>query len=112
MATPKRIMRVMVDGKTYEADLNRLMWTEAEQIEDKAKASMAEIMQTKSMRSVRALIWVIMKRGDPTLKFEDLASREVGEFDLEQVDEAEEGDGEPDPTVAGTPAWQENESAT
>ena len=109
MAAPKRIIRVTVDGKSHEADLNRLTFAEARAIEKKAGESMAEIMKTKSMTSVQAIVWVVVKRSEPTLKFEDLDDREILDFDLELI----EGD-EPttDPTVAGTPAWNDSDSAT
>lgn len=97
MGVPKRIMTVSVDGKSYEADLNRLTFAEARAIEKKAEASMADIMQTKSMAAVQALVWVVVKRGEPTLKFEDLDAREVSEFDLDMVEDDEPAD----PTVAG-----------
>jgi len=108
-----RTMRVTVDGKSYEADLSRFTFAEARAIEKKCGESMAEIMKTKSVTSVQAIVWVVVKRGEPTLKFEDLDDREMADFELDVVDpEAEEGEAEADPTEAGTPAWKNDESAT
>jgi len=108
-----RTMRVTVDGKSYEADLSRFTFAEARAIEKKCGESMAEIMKTKSVTSVQAIVWVVVKRGEPTLKFEDLDDREMADFELDMLDDdAKEGEGEPDPTGAGTPAWKNDESAT
>lgn len=109
MAGKPRVVRVTVDGKAYEADLNRFTFAEAKAIEKKCGESMAEIMKTKSMAAVQAIVWVVVKRGEPTLKFEDLDDREISDFDLEMVQEDEPT---PDPTVAGTPAWKDSDSAT
>lgn len=108
-----RTMRVTVDGKSYEADLSRFTFAEARAIEKKCGESMAEIMKTKSVTSVQAIVWVVVKRGEPTLKFEDLDDREMADFELDMLDDdAKEGEAEADPTEAGTPAWKNDESAT
>lgn len=112
MAVKKRIIRVTVDGESYEADVNRLTFAEARAVEKKAGESMADIMRTKSIASVQALIWVVVKRGDATLKFEDLDDREIADFDIEEIKDDEEGEATADPTEAGTPAWKESEPAT
>lgn len=108
-STPKRTVRVTVDGKSYEADLNRFTFAEARAIEKKCGESLAEVMKSRSVTSVQAMVWVVVKRGEPTLKFEDLDDREMVDFDLEMVEEDET---ETDPTEAGTPAWSSSESAT
>lgn len=110
MASPKRIVTVTVDGKSYEADLNRFTFAEAKAIEKKSGESMAEIMKTKSMASVQAIIWVVVKRGEPTLKYEDLDDREIADFDLDMAKEDEPTE---DPTGAGdaTPASKDSGSA-
>jgi len=111
-STPKRTVRVTVDGKSYEADINRLTFAEAKAVERKSGESIAEIMRTKSMAAVQALIWVIVKRGEPTFKYEDLDDREVADFDIEEVPVDAEVATEADPTEAGTPAWKIDSSAT
>lgn len=53
-----------------------------------------------------AMLWVSMKRNDPTLKFADVQAREVGSFSFLPDEEDEdapdvEAEQEPDPTVGG-----------
>lgn len=105
----KALMRVTVDGRTYEADLNRLTFAEARAVEKASGESFATILSAKAptMTGVQALVWVTMKRGEPTLKFADLDDRAIEDFDLDRMEVADA-----DPTEAGTPAWKESDSAT
>lgn len=88
------VMTVTVDGVAHEADLNRLTFAEARAIERITGESFADIMRTQSMTAVQALVWVILKRDDPTLKFTDLDDRAINDFDLATSKD------EPDPTPA------------
>ena len=85
-----------------EYDLSRLTIVEAEAIENVTGQKMQDALGSGTASSLRALVWVAMKRQEPTLRYKDV------DFALEDVevitpDEAEaETDPTPDPE-ADTP---------
>ena len=105
-------MTVAVDGAAHEMDITRLTFAEARAIEKVTGQRFADALTNPSIDAVQALIWVCLKRGEPTLKFADLDDRAISDFDLE-IDKAEPeiDKAEPDGIVAdgivadGTPTW-------
>lgn len=93
-------MKFIIEGTKYEFDDSRLTFAEARALEKATGRTMGEIGQSggTDATSLQAMIWVAMKRTDPTLKFSDLDEMSMG--DIEFVEEiAAEPESEPDPTA-------------
>lgn len=92
-------MKFTVDGAEHEFDEERLTFGEARAIEKVTGYPFGGLDQHEGeMVVVQAMIWVALKRDEPTLKFSDLDDRSMGDFAFETEDEDE---GEPDPTEGG-----------
>jgi hypothetical protein len=100
-------MVVTVDGVTNTLDTERLTLGEARAFERCAGTTLFEMesQKTMSMTVVQALLWVTLKRKEPTLKFVDLDDRPISDF-VFQPPEPDEETAEPDPTQAATAAWR------
>ena len=82
-------MIIKVAGVEYPLD--KLMVSEAEAIEKVTGAKMQDALQSGTAQSLKALVWVAMKRQDPTLRFSDV------DFALEDVEVITSEDPTPDP---------------
>lgn len=92
-------MLIKVGNNEY--DLSRLTIVEAEAIEKVTGQKMQDALGSGTASSLRALVWVAMKRQEPTLRYTDV------DFALEDVevitpDEDADADPTPDPE-ADTP---------
>jgi hypothetical protein len=85
-------MEIKVADKSY--DLSRLTIVEAEAIEKATGQKMQDALGSGTAASLRALVWVAMKRQEPTLRYSDV------DFALEDVEVvADDEDAEADPTT-------------
>jgi hypothetical protein len=88
-------MEIKVADKSY--DLSRLTIVEAEAIEKVTGQKMQDALGSGTASSLRALVWVAMKRQEPTLRYTDV------DFALEDVEvitpEDEGADPTPDPAT-------------
>lgn len=95
-----QVMRVTVDGKSHEFDMERLTFAEGRAIERVSGMPMSELGKgTPSLTMVQALVWVALKRDDTRLQFSDLDDRAIADFGLEQLDDEDEAPAS-DPTSA------------
>lgn len=99
-------MKFVANGTKYEFDDARITFAEARQVEKVTGRTMAEIGRAgggEDITTLQAMIWVAMKRADPTLRFSDLDDMAMG--DLEMIPEDDEPGEQPDPTAeaAGDP---------
>lgn len=86
-------MQFIVRGTKYELDQERLTFGEARAIERVTGVTFDKL--AGDIMSTQALVWVAMKRAEPTLKFSDLDDLTFGEFEmLEDPPEVEA-----DPTI-------------
>jgi hypothetical protein len=88
-------MEIKVADQSY--DLSRLTIVEAEAIEKVTGQKMQDALGSGTASSLRALVWVAMKRQEPTLRYSDV------DFALEDVEvitpEDESADPTPDPAT-------------
>lgn len=82
-------MIIKVAGDEYPLD--KLMVSEAEAIEKVTGAKMQDALQSGTAASLKALVWVAMKRQDPSLRYSDV------DFALEDVEVITDEDPTPDP---------------
>ena len=94
-------MRFVANGVKYEFDDERLTFAEAKAIQKAVGKSMGEIRKDpEDITAMQAMVWVAMKRQDPTLTFFDLDDMAIGDIEFIPDDEpADQSEGEPDPTV-------------
>lgn len=89
-------MQFKVDGEVFDFDENRLTFAEARALEHRTGvpfSKVGESAQDGGIDALQALIWIAMKRQQPTLMFSDLDDLAIS--DIEFVTE----EGEADPTV-------------
>lgn len=93
-------MKFTIDGTVYEMAQSKVTFAEARAVEKVTGHTFNEINKNPEVQGstdvIQAMIWVSMKRSDPTLLFSDLD--DVAIDDIEWEVEPEEG--EPDPTAA------------
>ena len=92
-------MRFTVDDKAYDYDDATMTFAEGRAIEKvtgRTFGEIGELAKTGSLSAIQALVWVAMKRTEPTLKFSDLDDRAISAFTF---DDPEPEPGDPtDPT--------------
>lgn len=97
-------MTFMVNGEPYELDVERLTFAEARAFESHSGISFIESMENPQMRAsidaLQALVWIAVKRKEPTTKFSDLDDVEISSIVTEDEDEEAGDEGEADPTPA------------
>jgi hypothetical protein len=86
-------MEIKVADQSY--DLSRLTIVEAEAIEKVTGQKMQDALGSGTAASLRALVWVAMKRQEPTLRYTDV---DFALEDVEVVTDDEEAEGA-DPTT-------------
>lgn len=92
-------MRFTIDGEKLEFDQHRLMNVEAIAIRRVTAMTLPqwnEALSEVDPTAVTALVWIIQKRQDPELQFEDVVFN-LMEF-AETLEADEETDAESDPT--------------
>lgn len=94
-------MKFIVNGVKYELDQEKVTFGEARAIQKAVGKTMGELRETPGdITGDQALIWIAMRREDPTLKFSDLDDMPLG--DIEPIEDDEAGEEEPaDPQVLG-----------
>jgi hypothetical protein len=92
------VLEFTVNGEVYGLDVDRLTFAEARAFESHSGVSFVEAMENPKTRTtidaLQALVWIAVKRKEPTTKFSDLDDVELGSI----VSDEEEA--EPDPTRA------------
>lgn len=92
-------MKFVANGVKYELDQDKITFAEAKAIQKAVGKSMGEIRDDPGdIAATQAMVWVAMKRQDPTLKFLDLDDMAIGDVEFEDEDEDGEQGG-PDPQV-------------
>ena len=84
-------MKLKIDGVEHTFDSNRFMLSEARAIEKVCGCTFqqwSDNLQSGSMEALAALVWIVMKRSDPELRFSDV------DFALDSV-EIEDDDADP-----------------
>lgn len=93
------MIRFTANGSKHQFDEDRLTFGEARALEKVCGYPFKDLgkhLQSGEMTSLQAVIWVAMKRGEPTLKFSDLDDMSLADIEFEDGD-----DDEPDPTGGG-----------
>jgi hypothetical protein len=99
-------VKFIASGTKYEFDDAKITFAEARQVEKVTGKTMAEIGRAgggEDVTTLQAMIWVAMKRVDPTLKFVDLDDMPMGDLEMLTDDEAAEGPLDPTAEAAGDP---------
>ncbi len=80
------VLTVTVQGTAHTIDLDRLTFAEGRAVEKVTGQSFGDALGSKSLTSVQALVWITVKRDQPTLAFSDLDSWAIAdaEFDIAQ----------------------------
>lgn len=90
-----------IAGTTYDL-VESPTFAEARAIEKRTGHTFDAIKRDKALRKsvdvVQALLWVSMKRKEPTLTFGDLDDIEIGAIEWHTDETAEEEEGSPDPS--------------
>lgn len=84
--------KLSVDGRVYEFDQDRLTNVECMAIEKVTGLTFgewADALQKRSMLAVTALVWVVRKRDEPTLRFSDVEFN-VASLDITDDEQPEE----------------------
>jgi len=106
------MMRITANDKTIEFDDGKLTFAEGRALEKVTGSPFMELAERKFMGNLtetQALVWVVFKRSEPTLRFSDLDEWNIGgiEIDLNadapDVEQEEEVPAESDPTHADDP---------
>lgn len=82
-------------------DESKLTFAEARAVEKVSGRSFSELADpavSGSMGVMQALLWVSMKRAEPTLKFADLDDMPIADFEWDDDEEAGDPGESPDPT--------------
>lgn len=105
-------MKFVANGVKYELDDSKLTFAEARAVEKVTGKSMGDIGRTgfDSAEILQAMIWVAMKREDPTLKHSDLDDMAIG--DIEMIPEDDEQEASADPVDPPVPGDGEEEGST
>lgn len=99
-------MRLIISGKSYDVDPDRLLNTEAIAIEKETGLTVRDLIEgarRMSMLALTALVWVAMKRETPALRMSDVVFRlddleaEDDQSDDEEVEDEEVGGQGDDP---------------
>lgn len=84
-------MKITVDGTPYEFDMDRMTNVEGmavERVTGMLFSEWAETLRNGSMLALTALVWVIQKRTNPPLRFQDV-SYEMAGLVIEDEDAAD-----------------------
>lgn len=94
-------MRFRARGETYEFSERTLTFAEARAIERVTGLPFDKLEAEGGLSMMQAMVWVAMKRTDPTLRYSDLDDMPLGEFEQLDDDEPPAGgpEGEADPTI-------------
>jgi hypothetical protein len=94
-------MKFTIDGTTYEMAQSKITFAEARAVEKVTGHTFQAINTDLNLRNstdvVQAMIWISMKRSNPTLTFSDLDDIEIDGIEWE--DDSEDA-AEADPTEA------------
>ena len=86
------------DGVQHALDVERMTFAEARAVEKVTGLSIAEVARGGSLAGLQALLWVTLKRDDPTLRFADLDDRPIGDFTVDVTKD----EPDPDPSSPAT----------
>jgi hypothetical protein len=95
------------DPQVFDFHVERLMSFEAEALEEaggeqwETVHEWANKFDRGSMRAIRAALWIMLRRQQPTLRFSDLVVR-VNELKMEEDLEPEQGPGKDEPGDSST----------
>lgn len=99
------LFSVVLDDVKHELDLDKMLFSEARAIQKVTGMTLPEAVDAFNhgdVDVVQALVWVTVKRSQPTLTFSDLDSRAIGDAKIDiQPDEVSD---ETDPTQAADAA--------
>ena len=91
-------MRFTVDDKAYDYDDATMTFAEGRAIEKatgRTFGEIGELAKSGSLSAIQALVWVAMKRTEPTLKFSDLDDRAISAFDFDDAEPDEDAGADP-----------------
>lgn len=92
-------MKFTIDGTTYEMAQSKITFAEARAVERVTGHTFQAINTDPDLRNstdvVQAMIWISMKRANPTLTFSDLDDIEIDGIEWDAEDDAA---ATPDPT--------------
>lgn len=86
--------------KTYVLDRDSLMNTEAIAIEAATGRTLLDVfngLPEVSMISITALVWILRRREEPGLRFEEVQFA-ISDLDLEDSEDTPKEEGEPEPS--------------
>lgn len=96
------------NGTKHELLQANMMFAEARAVEKVTGHTFQEISDNKALRGkadvLQALLWVSVKRTDPTRKFSDLDTWRLDELEWIDDEATEDGEPAPDPSEAETSA--------
>jgi hypothetical protein len=98
-------MKLHVDGKTYDYDQDRMTNIEAmaiEKVTGLTFAEWAEALTNGSMLATTALVWVVQKRDEPTIKFSEVEF-ELARLELDDDPDSAGDGGKDDAPGSGDP---------
>lgn len=83
-------MKFIANSKTYELDETKITFAEGRAMEKVTGLPFMEVGSSAaagSMLAMQALVWVTVKRSEPTTKFEDIDDWEIGAIEFQIEDE-------------------------
>lgn len=86
-------MQIIIKGESFEFDPNKLTFNEAKSIEKATGlkfGKFGEDLAEGSTSAIQAYAWVLLRRNNPELRFDDLGDFELGS--LEVIPDADDPD--------------------
>jgi len=106
-------MKFTIDGESYEMAQSKVTFAEARAVEKVTGHTFQAISTNPEMRNstdvVQAMIWISMKRSNPTLVFSDLDDVAIDDIEWEEEPEAD-APSDPSETASSSPDDAETDS--
>lgn len=92
------VIRLSYKGVRHEVDLTKLTFGEGRALEKVTGKSITDLAKP-DLTTMQAIVWVALRRADPSLQFSDLDNMAMSDLDLEQVEDEEDPENPTPPTA-------------
>lgn len=108
-------MKFTIDGTVYEMAQSKVTFAEARAVEKVTGYTFKEISTNPAIQNatdvIQAMIWISMKRSNPTLLFSDIDNVAIDDIEWESDPEADEGTEDPTEPVSSSPDGAETDES-
>jgi hypothetical protein len=85
-------VKIHIQGEAFEVDPGKLTFGEAKRIEavtGQTFSQWGDLLQNGSITALQALVWTLMRRTRPEVRFDDVDDIEFGQVSVEADEEPE-----------------------